>query len=411
MAVVAKWLWSPTRDRRVMSSSPSAAENLSCRASFQRADQKAKQGAKFSQLEVPLKPQKSIVTIYTDKCTASAQNTESYGKPWETIATGGPIPRHLEKAEAIARFRITSALSKLDIVQNKALRFIIGAATSTSIASKQLQTEISGSSERRLNTLRFLLRLSIVFGVSDNRLPLFKPTTFPGHLRYAFANLDLVLPVHKHNSLLAELGSVDLATIHERYLVKIGYTYLLMALPQLPFVGLELVLSSTLLILKNLLVPDSHAAIMTVSGYNLFPSKLVSSSANNLSTKIIAPEERSFSNGSHIIAAFMEMNKPTSWPKRLRRCIHFAFRCLFETPSDFSGTNFDRTEFPPLQTWLLANLGLVCSTAIDVLSFLPYLGWRVWHVSESSPDMITCKPICLRLAWLTHRSALFVNPG
>ncbi|GFY25107.1 hypothetical protein TNCV_2692981 [Trichonephila clavipes] len=23
--------------------------------------------------------------------------------------------------------------------------------------------------------------------------------------------------------------------------------------------------------------------------------------------------------------------------------------------------------------------------------------WRVWHVSESSPDMITCKPICLRL--------------
>ncbi|GFV03731.1 hypothetical protein TNCV_1876791 [Trichonephila clavipes] len=49
--------------------------------------------------------------------------------------------------------------------------------------------------------------------------------------------------------------------------------------------------------------------------------------------------------------------------------------------------------------------------AKDVLSFLPYLGWRVWHVSKLSPDMITCKPICLRLAWLIHRSPLPVNPG
>ncbi|GFY57738.1 putative RNA-directed DNA polymerase from transposon BS [Trichonephila inaurata madagascariensis] len=42
-----------------------------------------------------------------------------------------------------------SALLKLDSVQNKALRFITGAATSTPIASMELQTEISGSSERR----------------------------------------------------------------------------------------------------------------------------------------------------------------------------------------------------------------------------------------------------------------------
>ncbi|GFV67081.1 hypothetical protein TNCV_1078611 [Trichonephila clavipes] len=28
-----------------------------------------------------------------------------------------------------------------------------------------------------------------------------------------------------------------------------------------------------------------------------------------------------------------------------RRCIHLAFRYLFETPSDFSGTNYDRREF------------------------------------------------------------------
>ncbi|GFY59171.1 uncharacterized protein LOC103524116 [Trichonephila inaurata madagascariensis] len=42
-----------------------------------------------------------------------------------------------------------SALSKLDIVQNKALRFITGADTSTPNASMQLQTESSSSSERR----------------------------------------------------------------------------------------------------------------------------------------------------------------------------------------------------------------------------------------------------------------------
>ncbi|GFX88672.1 hypothetical protein TNCV_833021 [Trichonephila clavipes] len=105
------------------------------------------------------------------------------------------------------------------------------------------------------------------------------------------------------------------------------------------------------------------------------------------------------------------MKKPTSWPKRLRRCIHLVFRCLFEKPSDSSGTNFDGREFPILQISLLVNLGLVCSMAKAVFSFLPYLGWRVWHVSESSPDMITCKPICLRLAWLIHRSALSVNVG
>ncbi|GFV07629.1 hypothetical protein TNCV_4941311 [Trichonephila clavipes] len=151
------------------------------------------------------------------------------------------------------------------------------------------------------------------------------------------------------------------------------------------------------------------SAIKTAYLATIYSHQNLSSSANNLSTHFFAPEERSFSNGSHLIAAFMEMNKPTSWPKRLRRCIYLAFRCLFETPSDFSGTNCDRREFPLLETWLLANLGLVCSMAKNVFSFLPYLGWRVWHVSESSPDIITCKPICLRLAWLIHRFALSVN--
>ncbi|GFW46176.1 uncharacterized protein LOC103524116 [Trichonephila clavipes] len=140
------------------------------------------------------------------------------------------------------------ALSKLYIAQNKALRFITGAATSTPFACLQLQTEISSSSERRQYSARslgerlmrkdhfwpkyipsqtrlktqhtFLFefhRLTNIFGVSDNRLPLFRPTIFPGHLRYVSVNLDLVMPFHKHNSLLAELRYLAVATIHERY--------------------------------------------------------------------------------------------------------------------------------------------------------------------------------------------------
>ncbi|GFV08884.1 hypothetical protein TNCV_3821271 [Trichonephila clavipes] len=31
----------------------------------------------------------------------------SFGKPWEALATVGPIPRHLERAEAISHFRMT----------------------------------------------------------------------------------------------------------------------------------------------------------------------------------------------------------------------------------------------------------------------------------------------------------------
>ncbi|GFT21887.1 uncharacterized protein TNCV_3179831 [Trichonephila clavipes] len=36
------------------------------------------------------------------------QNTKSFGKPWETLAFMGPIPRHLERAEAVACFRLTT---------------------------------------------------------------------------------------------------------------------------------------------------------------------------------------------------------------------------------------------------------------------------------------------------------------
>ncbi|GFV97933.1 hydroxysteroid dehydrogenase-like protein 1 [Trichonephila clavipes] len=78
-------------------------------------------------------------------------------------------------------------------------------------------------SQTRLKTQHTFLfefqRLANVFGVSDKRLPIFKPTTFQGHLRYASANLDLVLPVHKHNSLLVEL-SAALATRSDQILSR-----------------------------------------------------------------------------------------------------------------------------------------------------------------------------------------------
>ncbi|GFX55431.1 reverse transcriptase [Trichonephila clavipes] len=34
--------------------------------------------------------------------------TESFGKPWEALATVGPIPRPLERAEAVAHFHLTT---------------------------------------------------------------------------------------------------------------------------------------------------------------------------------------------------------------------------------------------------------------------------------------------------------------
>ncbi|GFT82346.1 reverse transcriptase [Trichonephila clavipes] len=41
--------------------------------------------------------------------------TKSLGKLWETLATVGPIPRHPEKAEAVARFRLTTGHNFLGV--------------------------------------------------------------------------------------------------------------------------------------------------------------------------------------------------------------------------------------------------------------------------------------------------------
>ncbi|GFW54290.1 uncharacterized protein LOC103524116 [Trichonephila clavipes] len=185
-----------------------------------------------------------------------------------------------------------STLSKLDIVQNKALRFITGAATSTPIASMQLQTEISSSSERRQYSALSLGERLI-------------PTIFSSHLRYASANLDLVLPVHKHNSLLAELMSAALATINERYPDQDWLHVFTDGSATAPFGRAETGAFSNSFNLKEplsawsdnfdgeiyaifmafraisttsglniVIFIDSEAAIKTVSGYNLFSSKL-----------------------------------------------------------------------------------------------------------------------------------------
>ncbi|GFT58685.1 hydroxysteroid dehydrogenase-like protein 1 [Trichonephila clavipes] len=180
--------------------------------------------------------------------------------------------------------------------------------------------------------------------VSDVRLPVFRPTISPGHLRYASAKLDLVLPVHKHKSLLAELRSVALATIHERYpdqdwlhvctdvsatasFGRAGAGALSDSFNlqehlsawsgnfdgeiQAIFMASRAI--STTPGLNIVIFIDSQAAIKTVS-----ISISSCTGANNLSTHFFAPEERSYSNGSHIIAAFMEMSKPTSLPNYLQ---------------------------------------------------------------------------------------------
>ncbi|GFU66975.1 reverse transcriptase [Trichonephila clavipes] len=36
------------------------------------------------------------------------QERKIFGKSWDTLATVGPILRHLERAEAVARFRLTT---------------------------------------------------------------------------------------------------------------------------------------------------------------------------------------------------------------------------------------------------------------------------------------------------------------
>ncbi|GFX78509.1 uncharacterized protein TNCV_29491 [Trichonephila clavipes] len=57
----------------------------------------------------------SIVTTCIDKCNDTTQNTKSHGGPWDTLATVGAIPRHLEKAEVVSRFCLTIGHEFLEV--------------------------------------------------------------------------------------------------------------------------------------------------------------------------------------------------------------------------------------------------------------------------------------------------------
>ncbi|GFT67137.1 hypothetical protein TNCV_782921 [Trichonephila clavipes] len=67
-------------------------------SSNMRDDQKAKQEAEWSHTKVPvnLRKAKNIMFTYIEKHIAITQNTKSRRKPWETLATVGPISRHLD---------------------------------------------------------------------------------------------------------------------------------------------------------------------------------------------------------------------------------------------------------------------------------------------------------------------------
>ncbi|GFW37174.1 uncharacterized protein LOC103524116 [Trichonephila clavipes] len=153
---------------------------------------------------------------------------------------------------------------------------------------------------------------------------------------------------------------------------------------------------------------DSQVTIKTVSGYNLFPSKL------ELECKQLI---NSFPcTGREVVLQWIpshcgihgneQANKlakeastllPPCFPMHLRN----AKRLLRDK---FRQTRiFTLTDLAVGKSWSR----LLDSQRRSQLSALP----RMWHFSESSPDMTACKTICLRLLWLIHRSAFSVNPG
>ncbi|GFU55990.1 reverse transcriptase [Trichonephila clavipes] len=81
----------------------------------ERADQKAKQGAKLSQQEVSLtlRRAKSIISTFIDKYTTVKQKNQ---EPWKIPATVDPISRHLERAKAVACFRLTTGHDFLEYI-------------------------------------------------------------------------------------------------------------------------------------------------------------------------------------------------------------------------------------------------------------------------------------------------------
>ncbi|GFU48661.1 hypothetical protein TNCV_1440231 [Trichonephila clavipes] len=80
----------------------------------------AKKESKLSQTEVPLTlgGAKIIITTYIDKCTTTTKKTKNIGKPCETLITVGTIPRHMERADAVALFHLTTGHEPLVVYLN-----------------------------------------------------------------------------------------------------------------------------------------------------------------------------------------------------------------------------------------------------------------------------------------------------
>ena len=76
----------------------------------ERADLKARQGAESIQPNIPLTLRTAHNTITTtiNSVTQNSLKDQSKGKRWECLASVGVIPSHLERAEAVARFRLAT---------------------------------------------------------------------------------------------------------------------------------------------------------------------------------------------------------------------------------------------------------------------------------------------------------------
>ncbi|GFX97363.1 reverse transcriptase [Trichonephila clavipes] len=69
----------------------------------------------FNKVPLTFKRAKSIISTHIDQYTAMTQRMKSFGKPWEIMATVIPILGHLERAEAVARFRLTTGHDFLEV--------------------------------------------------------------------------------------------------------------------------------------------------------------------------------------------------------------------------------------------------------------------------------------------------------
>ncbi|GFX74552.1 hypothetical protein TNCV_3214391 [Trichonephila clavipes] len=56
---------------------------------------------------------------------SSPKKTKSFGKPWESLATMSPIPRYLERAEAVVRFRLITEHDFLGIYFHTGLTWLL----------------------------------------------------------------------------------------------------------------------------------------------------------------------------------------------------------------------------------------------------------------------------------------------